>query len=783
MKNKTIRKSVLLNNLIIISITLIFFGCITIFIMYQKLQSDIVEKNAMITMALGDHLATVESDPQKIAKYISNLYDADTNSKIMFDSLSNIKKENDFILNVEIIDAKGQVVLSQLDADDVGINRSGEEFYKKLSSMATGSYWSEPFQSTAIGGLVYAYTYKSPKNYYVTIYSSLKALSEISKYYGEKFGDYIQVDIVDEYGRYVSHENLDYVHFRMVDRNINAIKEVAQGYLRYKVIDIAHTRYVMTATSMQNSRWYIVIYQPFSVVFGSLQKLILILAALIGFAAMIGASVSYIYSGQINHHVLKLKDYVEQAASDDYKAEVPDFKFVGLNNVAYEFSKLMHVVRQRDEQLTFMAYNDQLTKLGNRLLISKDIMAETPDKENEQLTIVLLNIDAFKIINDVYGYQTGDKILIYISHEIKKFNEIFVCSTYKIGPDEFAVLFRRALELNEIMRLLKPLQDSLIHGIFIDDKNIRISMTAGVSVYDASSMDKRELLSYADMALIDAKTKARGSICLFNHDMKDKMNYDSGMDQFLRTALEENMFELYFQPQISIVEQKIEGFESLIRLRKRNGEYIPPNQFIKIAENTGLIIEIGEWVLREAISKLQQINAIFGSSYKMAINISTIQMNHPEFAASAIAIVSQANIPLELLEFEITESTFINEGSDAFISMKKLHEYGINFALDDFGTGYSSLSYLTSMPFQTLKIDRSFIADVETKEVKKSMLESIISMGHKLHYKLVAEGIENEEQKRICSEYSCDIIQGYYYSKPLPYEDLKKYIRSSDIKY
>ena len=167
----------------------------------------------------------------------------------------------------------------------------------------------------------------------------------------------------------------------------------------------------------------------------------------------------------------------------------------------------------------------------------------------------------------------------------------------------------------------------------------------------------------------------------------------------------------------------------------------------------------------------------------MAINISTVQMNHPDFAARAIGIVSQGNIPLELLEFEITESVFINEGSDAFHSLKKLHDYGINFALDDFGTGYSSLSYLTSMPFQTLKIDRSFIADVETKEVKKSMLEAIIDMGHKLHYKLVAEGIENEEQKKICSGYNCDIIQGYYYSKPLPYEALIRYIDSSEIKY
>ena len=783
MKNKTIRKSILLNNLIIISITLIFFGCMTIFIMYQKLQSDIVEKNAMITMALGDHLATVESDPQKIARYISNLYDVDTDSKIMHDSLSNIKKENDFILNVEILDAKGQVVLSQLDADDIGINRSGEEFYKKLSSTTTGSYWSEPFQSTAIGGLVYAYTYKSPRNYYVTIYSSLKALSEISKYYGEKFGDYIQVDIVDEYGRYVSHENLDYVHFRMVDQNINAIKEVAQGYLKYKIIDIGSTSYVMTAVSMYNSRWYIVIYQPFSAVFGPLRDMILILVALICFAAMIGTGVSYVYSGQINHYIVNLKEFVEKTATNAYKDEVPDFKFVGLNNVAYEFSELMNVVRQRDEQLTFMAYNDPLTNLGNRLLISKDIMEKASDGKDDQLTIVLLNIDAFKIINDLYGHQIADKILIYIGHEIKKFNELYACSAYRIGPDEFAVLFRQPLGLDEITTLLKPLKDALIHGIFIDDKNIRISITTGVSVYDASAMDKSELLSYADMALIDAKAKSRGSICFFNHEMKVKMKYDSGMDQFLRTALEENMFELFFQPQINIVEQKIEGFESLIRLRKGNGEYIPPNQFIRIAESTGLIIEIGEWVLREAISRLQQINETFGSEFKMAINISTVQMNHPDFAARAIGIVSQGNIPLELLEFEITESVFINEGSDAFHSLKKLHDYGINFALDDFGTGYSSLSYLTSMPFQTLKIDRSFIADVETKEVKKSMLEAIIDMGHKLHYKLVTEGIENEEQKKICIGYNCDIIQGYYYSKPLPYEALLKYIDSSEIKY
>ena len=373
-------------------------------------------------------------------------------------------------------------------------------------------------------------------------------------------------------------------------------------------------------------------------------------------------------------------------------------------------------------------------------------------------------------------------ILVYISHEIEQFNETLPCSVYRIGPDEFAVLFRQTLELSEITALLKPLKDSLIHGIFIDDKNIRISITAGISVYNPDTMDKIELLPFADMALIEAKSRSRGSICLFNNLMKDKINYDSGMDQFLRTALEQNMFELYFQPQINIMSQEIEGFESLIRLRKKNGEYIPPNKFIEIAENTGLIIEIGDWVLREAIRKLQQINELFGPRFKMAVNISTIQMNHPGFASSAIDLISQTKIPLDLLEFEITESVFINEGSDAFHTMKELHNYGINFALDDFGTGYSSLSYLTSMPFQTLKIDRSFIADVETKEVKRSLLESIISMGHKLHFEIIAEGIENEEQKKICTDYHCDIIQGYYYSKPLSYEDLINYINRRERK-
>lgn len=792
MKNKTVRKSILWNNLITITFPLILFGLFSTFVLYQHLRANIIEKNNIITNTLSDQFLILEEEPKRIALYISNIYggmtkeggesqedDLSEKEKIeqTQDIIEQMKGIYDFILNVEIIDAEGNVILSQLNPSDVGINRSGEGFYKNLQNVTTGEYMSSPFMTTAVGVLSYTYTYKAADGYYVVIYSSLKELSDTSTLYADKFGDNVEVVIVDEYGRYVSNKDLDYVHFRMVSPDLHKIKEVALGYAQYEVTTFNEMKAVLTASSMQNNGWYIVVYQPFADVFGPLFQMLFLLSVLIVIASMVVMIYSYIYSGSINRFILNLTLSMKKASQNGYKTDLPDFNYDDLNSVANEFTSLLKAVRERDERLVSMAYKDQLTQLGNRLLLTEDISKFDHKNENNALTLVIMNIDNFKMINDVYGLEVGDRLLVYMGEELLLMNKRIPSSVYRIGPDEFALLFMETVDIKAITSLLKPFKASLMQGIYIGDRHVRISVTAGVSYYGTSTKVKKKLIPYADMALIEAKIISKGSIYVFDKYMEDKLNRQSGTEQLLRNALEEGLFELYFQPQINASTREIHGFEALIRMRKRNGELVPPGIFIPVAESTSMIIEIGEWIIREAISKTQSLNALLGTNYKVSINISTVQMKHPDFYEKAMKILEETNVSLEHIEFEITESVFINDDSEAFIAMQRFCDYGIKFALDDFGTGYSSLSYLTRLPFHTLKIDRSFIADIEMIEAKKSMLESIISMGHKLNYELIAEGIETEMQKDICVKYSCDIIQGYYYSKPLSYEQLISYCR------
>ncbi len=778
MAQKSIRKSILLNNLITISIPLVLFVYFTLRFLMVRYEEEIVTRNQIITMNLAERFDIILEEPIRITAYIYEAYgshhsheDASTTQ-----ALVGIVGSNPSILNIELLDSEGSVIQSAVRPQDIGINRSGEDFYTQLAQMDRDYYWSPPYISTAIGDLSYSLAYHTPNDQYILIYSSLKSLSESALSYAGQFGSDVHVAITDKTGRYISHEDLQKVYIRMVDSNIEAIRDVANGNASHRIVPINDVDYVINATMMPTSQWYVVVYQPTESVFGLLNTLLLIMIGMVIFSAAITTVHTFVFSGRIHDFITKMKTAMDLAITNDFQTEADDFRYNDLNEVNDRFIHLMNEVKDRDAQLLQIAYYDQLTGLGNRLLMNEDIPEMIGAAKDQSVTFALLNMDNFKIINDIYGHNIGDELICFTANQLRSITDKLNSRVYYLGADEFALVIPLALNEDALSEMLLPLFEQMRQGLYINRHFLRISVTVGVANYPEQTSNSKELYQFADIALIEGKNTHKGTISVFNQQMRQQIQNRSNMNHLLRTALDQGMFELFFQPQIDARTKEIYGFEALIRLRKNNGDLVPPNLFIPVAENTGLILELGAWIAKEAIDKALSINQRFGANYHMGINISTVQMGASGFIESIMDTITNSGIDLSMIELEITESVFINDESTAFNALQTLSQAGVNFSLDDFGTGYSSLSYLTSMPFSTLKVDRMFIADMEFTPTKKDMLESIISMGHKLNMTIVAEGVESEEQLMICRKFGVDIIQGYYYSKPLPFDQLIDYI-------
>ncbi|MGE7941578.1 EAL domain-containing protein [Lysinibacillus xylanilyticus] len=430
------------------------------------------------------------------------------------------------------------------------------------------------------------------------------------------------------------------------------------------------------------------------------------------------------------------------------------------------------------EGFYYLALMDELTGIWNRKAFKEHWLHHLNDKEheNKQTALILVDIDRFKKFNESLGESKGDELMRMFSHRLRELC-CSKCSLYRYNSDEFIFVLKDAT-INNIEHTANAILDALKQPFIIDGQEYFISVSIGISLSPADGKDLETLVLKADKALFSVKENGRSHYRYYREDMTTIFPNEALMEAHLRRAIEFNELSIHLQPQMDLTNNSINSFEALLRWKNRIFGFVSPAQFIPIAEASGLIIEIGDWIIDEVCRYQKEWQLKGYRPVRIAINISPKQFRKENFARKIKTALKKYNVPPELLEVEITESSMTNV-HETFSILTELKQLGVYVSVDDFGTGYSSLSYLKRYPIDIIKIDQSFIADIAKDDKNEAIIKAIISMSHNLGLEVVAEGVEEASQVDFLKRHRCQKGQGYLYNKPLPVETVvEKYFVS-----
>ena len=425
-------------------------------------------------------------------------------------------------------------------------------------------------------------------------------------------------------------------------------------------------------------------------------------------------------------------------------------------------------IQQLNEQLLFAAYHDSLTDLYNRAWLStmmKVQIKETTEK-NEKFGILLFDIDNMKDINDSRGHNAGDELLKQVATILKLMESKTVTAT-RFGGDEFVLLYKNIKDRDEAIEISKKALR------FLNAEGIGIS--GGISIFPDDSKKTEDLLKFADMAKIEAKKNGKNNVACFHSLMQEKFLSKLNIETKMSKAMASRNFQLYYQPQFDAKTKELRGFEALLRWYDSDLGWISPEQFIPLAEETHLVVPLGDWVMTTALATIKEWEMKFSFNGIMSVNVSPVQFVQEDFIEKLFKKIEKSGIDKKHLEIEITEGVLIDNVEDTISKLNKIREQGVGLSLDDFGTGYSSLRYLQLLPLTTLKIDKSFVSNIAAKDgFEANLTESIISLVSKMGLNTIAEGVENEEQLKMIQKFNCRTIQGFLLGKPMPKEQCEK---------
>ncbi|WNS41870.1 EAL domain-containing protein [Paenibacillus sp. MMS20-IR301] len=413
-----------------------------------------------------------------------------------------------------------------------------------------------------------------------------------------------------------------------------------------------------------------------------------------------------------------------------------------------------------------LAYVDSLSNLPNRISLL-ETMENYFRHPGGKAALLFVDTDNFKYINDTLGHKSGDILIRKASERLQSVvREGDMLS--RLGGDEFVVFIKDIESRADVLNLAEDIMRSFRKSFLIGESNLYVSASIGISFYPEDGETTEEILKNADVAMYRAKEEGKSTYVVYDKSMHTAFNERMNIEKHLRSAMNNNEFELHYQPQVQIESGLISGFEALIRWNSPVLGFVSPLSFIKIAEDSRLIIYIGEWVLREACKFMHGIQQRTGIAYKISVNISIIQLLQDDFVEIVLDSLEESGLPPSSLELEITESIFMESFESTVSKLEFLKSHGIRIALDDFGTGYSSLSYLQQLPISTLKMDKIFIDSLADKAYSQSFVQTIIILGHKMGLDVVAEGVEDAGQLAFLKESGCDKVQGYLISRPVP---------------
>ncbi|MCW8911663.1 MAG: EAL domain-containing protein, partial [Gammaproteobacteria bacterium] len=456
--------------------------------------------------------------------------------------------------------------------------------------------------------------------------------------------------------------------------------------------------------------------------------------------------------------------------------EISNNKFLGTYGIARDITERV----EAEEIIRFQAYHDMLTRLPNRTLLKDRLnQAISHSRRNDsKLSVMFLDLDRFKMVNDTLGHVVGDQLLQAVSVRLKK------ClregdTLARIGGDEFTLLLPEIHDNKCSERVSQKIIKSLEQPFSINGHEFFVSTSIGIAHYPADGTTMETLIKHADIAMYSVKGNGKNGYRFYADHMNEAYSKHLSLENDMRRALNQGQFKISYQPQLNIESGEVFAMEALIRWDHPERGSISPYEFISLAEETGLILPIGEWVLRNACAELKRWREAGLSNIRVAINISACQLEQENIVKTIIDILHENNIPGEMLEIEITENMIMKDIENGISKLTQLSNHGINIAIDDFGTGYSSLSYLKRLPIDTLKIDRSFIHDMQNSDEDASIIKAIIAMAKGLGLNIISEGVETKEQLELLKAWRCKNVQGFLFSRPIIQKDAIDFLKSS----
>ena len=434
-------------------------------------------------------------------------------------------------------------------------------------------------------------------------------------------------------------------------------------------------------------------------------------------------------------------------------------------------------MKSQQEKIRYQAYHDALTGLPNRNLARDRLLMAIAraGRDHRQVAVIFLDMDNFKYINDSLGHITGDILLTNMAERLKRtIREQDTAA--RLGGDEFLVIAVDIESEHEVMEIAHRLLAEFKKPITAGGHTLFITMSIGIAMFPQDGSDADTLIKNADTAMYQSKSMGKDTFHMFTRDLSEQAAYHLQLINEFRGAVDRKEFMVYYQPKVHPETHQVKGLEALVRWHKEDGSVVSPADFIPLAEETGLILPLGMFVLKQACLAIKELNQKNPSPLSVAVNLSPLQFKQPDLVSRILDILTETGLPASSLELEITESTMMKDLDESIKKLDRLKQEGITVSIDDFGTGYSSLYYLKILPISTLKIDRSFIRDITTDPNDAQLVETIILMAKNLNIGVVAEGVETEEQLDMLNQFGCRLVQGYYFARPMPTEDLAGYL-------